>query len=50
MGKRNYSPGASTVPCNFVMAKAATVILAMRDQTHYLMLAPSTNHNRREKS
>ena len=34
------------------MAKAATVILAMRDQIHYLMLmlAPSANNNRRDKA
>jgi hypothetical protein len=49
MGKKNYSPGESAVPRNFGMAKAATVILAMRDQTHYLMLAPSANNNRRDK-
>jgi hypothetical protein len=50
MGETNYSPGGSPVPRNFAMAKAVTVILATRDQTHYLMLAPSANHNRREKA
>jgi hypothetical protein len=42
MGKRNYSPGESTVLRNFVMAKAATVILATRDQTHCLVLGTAS--------
>tara|TARA_B110000196_G_scaffold93878_1_gene81176 strand:- start:396 stop:548 length:153 start_codon:yes stop_codon:yes gene_type:complete len=49
MGETNYSRGGSPVPRNSAMVKAVTVILAMRDQTHYLMLAPSANNNRRDK-